>query len=113
MRRFKTNRTWTLIPALWLSLVMIVVATTDLRAQTRDYYDDPGTGGAGSAPPTASGDPDMPGSTVKGGGGQGRAGIVRLNASARKSAGDRLGVASVWKWRLLVLRESMRLYIRF
>jgi hypothetical protein len=114
MRRFTANRSWTLIPALWLSLVLVVVAATDLRAQTRDYYDDPGTGGGGSQPGTAAGDPDMPGSTLKGGPGQGRSATVRLQAVSRRTAGDSPRVSSDWKWRLqLVLREGLKLYIRF
>jgi len=114
MRRFTTNRSWTLIPALCLSLALIVMAVTDLRAQTRDYYDDNGGGGAGSSPPTASGDPDMPGATIKGGGGQGRAGQVRYSATSSRSAGDSRLVASDWKWvRQVVLRGSLRFFVRF
>ena len=115
MRRFTKNRSWTLIPALWLSLVLVMVAAADLRAQTRDFYDDSGTGGGGSSPGgTAAGDPDSPGATIKGGPGQGRSATVRLNAVSRGTVGDSRRVSSDWKWRLqLVLREGMKLYIRF
>lgn len=113
MPRFEMNRSWTLIPALGLCLTLLVGGASELRAQTRDYYDDPVMGGGGNAPPAAVGDPDSPGAT-KNGGGQGRAGVSRLNASTKRAVGDGRVGRSDWKWRLqVVLQAGRKLNIRF
>lgn len=108
MPRFDSNRTWTLIPALWLSLALVPVAATDLAAQTRDFEDGfPGDSGGSPAPPHA-GDPDDPGATKRAGGpGRGTTGRWR----AIRPAGDRSEVRSDWTWSLrLVVRNGWKIY---
>src|SRR5687767_7239273 len=99
MRRFTSNRSWTLIPALCLSLLLSITAATDLHAERREYEDGvAGSGGGGAAPPTASGDPDSPGAAIKGGGGPGWSSGSRWSASTTRTVGDSRTVASAWKW---------------
>lgn len=110
MHRFKLNRSWTLIPALWLSLVLLAASVSSVGATRIDAFDDGGTTGGGAAPANA-GDPDGPGATKAG---PGRSAGGRLGASGNRIAGDNSTAASDWKWRLqVVLRGTWKLSIHF
>jgi len=112
MCRFVSNRSWTLIPALWLVLALSLAWSSEVRADLEKSFED-GIG-EGSGGPSAIGDPDLPGTNIKGTWGPGRSAGTRYSVSSTRTAGDSRPMNSDWIWRLKVaLRGIWKINFRY
>ena len=115
MRRFVANRSWTLIPAIVLSLALALASARPAAASFVAYDDDGTAPGGGANPNPQAGDPDLPGSTVKLGPGRSAAGRLNVVNTGTRTAGDSRVTESAVVWRIHVaMRGLWKLYlIRF
>ncbi len=114
MARFKSNRQWTLILALCVSLTWCLAAHRPALAGGNDWGGDPTVDPVDPGqPPGTGGDPDVPTGPGKSAriGKQQQGGVINLGAY---SAGDGRASSGVWIMRLRIVLQSMgSVYFRF
>lgn len=115
MRRFTSNRSWTLIPALILSLALALASVSPAAAAFVAYDGDGDPQSGGGTPNPQAGDPDLPGNTVKQVPGRSAAGRLSVVRTGVRTAGDSGTTGSAVMWRIQVaLRGVWKAYfIRF
>jgi hypothetical protein len=113
MRRFVSNRSWTLIPALLLSLAL---ATVSARPAVAAFiaYDGDGSIEGGGTPSPQMGDPDLPGTSIKSGAGRSAAGKLSASRTGVRTAGDSRATEIAVMWRVQVALQGVwKIYFRY